>query len=159
MLVGSALAQNGRNWEARTAWVRDLDAEEQLAVLILLNIEFNDHYVTKIVPANQGSAEKGRWAVRMFGWSRFLLSGLSTKNAELQEFLKTDADKVRALSLNWDGQQWAEDGRRAREKFIAYEKSIGSNVFARVKRQYAADLRRTGTDLIVSSMAGASAKQ
>lgn len=145
-------------WSVLSAWVKELKPEEQRVALLLLAGNFNQHYTTKIVPANQSSVENARWAIRMFGWSRFLLSELATKNEDMRRFFKDDADRARALSLNWSSQKWVEDGKNAQRQMNGWANAINHQVGEKFMKDHAEKLQRTSTGLIVSSMDGASIK-
>jgi len=154
----TSFAQDRETWSVHSAWVKELKPEEQRAVLLILEGDFNEHFTTKIAPANQNSVEGARWAVRMFGWSRFLLSELATKNDDMRKFFKEDADRVRALSLRWNSQQWTQDGKNAQRQMTEWAKSINTRVGDQVMKDHAKKLKSTSTYLIVSSMEGASIK-
>ena len=153
-----SFAQDRETWSVNSAWVKELKSEEQRAALLILEGDFNEHFTTKIAPANQNSVDGARWAVRMFGWSRFLLSELATKNEDMRKFFKEDASRVRALSLKWNSQQWTEDGKNAQRQMTEWAKGINSRVGDQVMRDHAKKLKSTSTYLIVSSMHGATAK-
>ncbi|MDP9880284.1 hypothetical protein J2W25_004612 [Variovorax boronicumulans] len=155
-LTTFALAQDRETWPVLSAWVKELKPEEQRAVLLLLYGEFNDHYIAKIAPANQNSVDGARWAIRMLGWSQFLLSELATKNEDMRIFFREDADRTRVLSFNWSSEKWLEDGRRSKVKLTEFARGVSSRVGDQVMRDHAVKLKRTATALIVASMGGAS---
>lgn len=151
-------ARDRETWSVLSAWVKELKPEEQRAALLLLVGDFNQHYTTKIVPANQSSVENARWAILMFGWSRFLLSELATKNEDMRRFFKDEADRTQALSVNWNSQKWAEYGKNAQRQMNDWASTIDPRVGDQVMKDHAVKLQKTSTGLIVSSMQGASIK-
>ena len=158
LMSANISASDRETWSVLSAWVKELKPEEQRAALLLLVGEFNQHYTTKIVPANQSPVENARWAIRMFGWSRFLLSELATKNEDMRQFFKDDAERVRALSINWSSQKWTEDGKNAQRQMHNWASTINPRVGDQVMKDHAVKLQRTATGLIVGSMQGASIK-
>ena len=151
-------ARDRETWSVLSAWVKELKPEEQRAALLLLVGDFNKHYTTKLVPANQSSVENARWTIRVFGWSRFLLSELATKNEDMRRFFEDDANRARALSVNWNNQKWAEDGKNAQRQMNDWANTINPRVGDQVMKDHAMKLQKTSTGLIVSSMEGASIK-
>jgi hypothetical protein len=158
LLPLTTFAQDRETWSVHSAWVKELKPEEQRAVILLLEDDFTKHFNTKIAPANQKSVEEALWAIRMFGWSRFFLSELATKNEDMRKFFKDDADRVRTLTVKWSSQKWAEDGAKANRQISEWTRGINSRVGDQVMRDHAKKLKTTSDYLVVQSMGGASLK-
>lgn len=153
-----SFAEQRTTWTTYSAWVRELNAEEQRIVILFLENDFFNHFKTKIAPANQDTVAGAIWSIKMFGWSRFFLSELATKNDDMRRFFKQDADDVRALTTNWNAEKWAEEGKKTQRKISEWSKTVRQHVRDQVMNDYAKKLKSTSDYLIVESMGGASLK-
>lgn len=79
------------NWHVISGWVKELPAEEQTIVLVLLALGLDQHVNQKVIPAVT-DRQSGLWALKVLGSGNHMLMGIATKEPQMRQLLQEKAD-------------------------------------------------------------------
>ena len=142
------------NWSVNSAWVKELTAREQAAILFMLRGEVNKHVTEKIAPGAQNDPKTFYWMLKFQATSSFMLSELATKNPDMRQFFVEYADRLKHVVNTGDLRNYMADGNWANDHMRRFFDALGEAHVQRVVMQHPTKLRSTGTALIAFAAIG-----
>lgn len=148
---------NSETWQVTSAWVKEVSPDQQ-AHAVFVSLGALNKKAAELVAYRQ-DGEQVQWARKIIACGSSMLSKVSTKNPELETYLRKMSDLHVSLIRGEIGDtQFDEQEVRLRNDGIALLKKVNLGSFSDTATQYKKRLADTELSLVVYAMFCASKK-
>jgi len=149
--------ENSETWQVTSAWVKEVSPDQQAHAVFVALGALNKK--TAELVAHRQDGEQVHWVRKIIACGSSMLSKVSTKNPELETYLRRMSDlHVAFIRGEIRGSQFDEHEAKLQNDGIALLKNVNLGSFSDTATQYKNRLADTEMSLVVYAMICASKK-